>query len=391
MQSTKIKVSILSICTLLMTAGLITGILAEIAKHYSNTDMSVVSMALTLPFLMGTVFSFLAGPLSTKISKKTLILISLSCVLTGGLLGFLLGKSDIKFLLVASMFMGVSQGMMSTLSMALVADYFEGQESSALMGLSSAFVNFGGMIVMFIAALLSGINWNYAYLVVLLAVIPLVIVIRMLPKDAPAKTMSAATGNNDKLNGTIYLNVATVFFYGIFMFVFQANIAVFMGMNQLGDATAAGMVNSALVAAGGLTGIFYGRLSRVLKGSVLPVGIVVTIIGFLQLFFVGNIVSVYIAALCAGYGLTSVMPTAFYNVSASVSPAKAAIAIAMVNCACNVGIFLNPFVATGLADIFGNGSVRIHFLIGAIGLTLAVFIYLPELFRSFKTTKVAAK
>lgn len=48
------------------------------------------------------------------------------------------GATSIYVLLGCSLLVGVAQGINSTMSMALIADYFVAEESGALMGLQSA-------------------------------------------------------------------------------------------------------------------------------------------------------------------------------------------------------------------------------------------------------------
>ncbi len=377
MEKGKIKIAILSFSALLMGASIVTGILAEIAKYYSEISMSIVSMVLTLPFLISTAFALFAGPLSKIVSKKNLVLFSLIIQLTAAALSFLFGGISIYVLLAASALFGIAQGLLSTLSMAVIADYFEGQERSSMMGLQSAAVNFGGMIISFIGALLAGIYWQYAYLVILVAIPSLIVVMIYLPKDKPVKKIDTSQDESGGgLNSTVFLNAFTVFFFGLFMFVFQSNVALYLDANHLGDATTAGMANTTLVAVGGITGILYGHIHKVLKKYLMPVGIMVTAFGFVQLFVFENIVSIFIAAGCAGYGLTSVMPTAIFNVSVAVKQSLSATAIAIINCAANVGMFLSPFIITFILKFISNGTIKTQFIIGAIGLMAIAILYI---------------
>lgn len=388
MDKRKIKIAILAFASLLMGSSITTGILAEISMHYSEVDQSIISMVLTLPFLLGMIFSLVAGPLSRRISNKSLVVFSLFAMLTAATLSFSFGGVSIYVLIISSALFGIGQGMMSTLSMALIADHFEGEKRSSLMGLQSSFVNFGGMVISFIAALLAGIYWGYAYLVHILIIPIIFLVIRNLPKDKPIKQTLSSTQEKGKLNSSVFLNCFTVFFFGFFIFVFQANVAFFIATNQLGDATTAGIANSIFVTAGGLTGIAYGRISRIFRGYMIPVGIAVSALGLLQLFTFGNLISIFIAGACGGYGLTSIMPTALFNVSVAVKPALSATAIALVNCATNIGIFLSPLIINAISNLISDGDISIRFLIGAIGLIAVAIIYVLGNAKIDKTSDV---
>ena len=178
MEKGKVKLAILSSATLIMGAQIITGIVAAVAAHFPDVPQSKVTLLLTLPFLIGTLFALAAGPLSKFISKKNLVITSHVALLAGCLLAYMFGEMSIYALLGTSVLMGVSQGLLSTLTMGLIADFFDGDERGALMGLQSSFTTFGGMIMVFVGAALAGIYWKNTYLILLVAVLSLFIVIK---------------------------------------------------------------------------------------------------------------------------------------------------------------------------------------------------------------------
>lgn len=244
------------------------------------------------------------------------------------------------------------------------------------MGLQSTFVTFGGMIILFIGATLAGINWKDSYLVLLVALPSLFLSMKLLPKDQPVAQNESESGGTGGINGAAMFYVISGFLYGIFMFVFQANVAFYISNNGLGGATTAGYSTSILVAAGGVTGILYGRLSQILKRFVMPIGLFATVIGFLLIIFVGNITSIFIAAACIGFGLTATIPTIMYNASVVVPQSASTMAIALINTGTNVGMFISPFVIGFLVKITGKQGAIAQFTIGAIGLMAVAILYI---------------
>ncbi|WP_303865159.1 MFS transporter, partial [Alkalibaculum bacchi] len=235
-----IKFAILAISSVLMTSMIASAILADISMSYPSADPSLIQMIMTLPSLMGMIFAISAGPLSGKIAKKIIVLVGLFSAFTGGMLSYLFGSLSIYVLLLSSALIGVGQGINSTMSMALIADYFVGDESSSLMGLQSAFVNGGSMVIIFISSLLARLGWRSSYLIFLIFIPIIVIVMKYLPNDPPIQQQESS-GEKGKLNGTVYFTAVVTFVFATLMFSFATNVAMFVVNNGLGDATTAGL------------------------------------------------------------------------------------------------------------------------------------------------------
>ncbi len=368
MEKRKIKVAILSISSLLMISMTASAILADIQAYFVGVDPSLISMVLTIPSLMGLVFAFASGPLSLRLPKKSLVIFGLVCGLAGGMIALLFGSTSIYVLLGCSLLLGIAQGMNSTMSMALIADYFVAEESGALMGLQSAFVNGGSMVLLFTSGMLAGISWPMSYLVYLVFIPVIVIVMKNLPKDrAPAHTEEKHSEKSVKLNARVYFTAFTMFLFGVFLFVFQTNIALYVAGKGLGDASTSGLINTSMSAAGMITGVLFGRMQRVLKQFVIPVSLFVGALGMLAIFVIGSLPSLFIGAMCCGFCLATINPAGTFLAANAVHPSISSLAIAIVTAATSVGIFVSPILSNGVANLAG-GNIEIKFLLAAIGL-----------------------
>lgn len=368
MEKKRIKIAILSISSLLMISMTASAILADIQAYFVGVDPSLISMVLTIPALMGLVFAFASGPLSLRLPKKSLVIFGLVCGLAGGMIALLFGSTSIYVLLACSLLLGIAQGMNSTMSMALIADYFVAEESGALMGLQSAFVNGGSMVLLFTSGMLAGISWQMSYLVYLVFIPVIVIVMKNLPRDhAPAHAADTHQEKSARLNGRVYFTALTMFLFGVFLFVFQTNVAMFVVGNGLGDASTSGLINTAMSAAGMLTGILFGRMQRVLKKLVIPVSLLVGGLGMLLIFMLGSLPSLFIGAMCCGFCLATINPAGTFQAANAVHPSISSLAIAVVTASTSVGIFVSPILSNGVANLTGGG-IEIKFLLAAVGL-----------------------
>jgi MFS family permease len=370
----RIKVAILAISSVIMVALTASAILADISHYYSNVDQSIIQMVLTLPSLFGMVFALLAGPLSTKLSKKNIVIIGILFSFLGGGLAFILGGMSIYVLLIAGAFIGVGQGIYATMSMALIADYFQGEERSTLMGLQSAFVHLGAMVILLISGVLAGFDWRSSYLIYFIFIPILLLVIKNLPNEAPDKHVIKSTDEESNVNIVIYFTCFLVFIYGAFLFVFHTNISLYMAANNLGNATSSGFANSFMVAIGAASGFFYRHIKKTFNSYLITVSIIVTAFGMLMIFAIGNLISIFVAAACAGFGLSTILPTAIFNVSSSVKPSFSATAIAITTSAASMGMFISPFIINRISNVFSPGDISIRFLIAAIALTMLAIL-----------------
>lgn len=368
MKKRKIKVAILSISSLLMISMTASAILADIQAYFVGVEPSLISMVLTIPALMGLVFAFASGPLSLRLPKKNLVIFGLVCGLIGGMVALLFGSTSIYVLLGCSLLLGVAQGMNATMSMALIAEYFVAEESGAMMGLQSAFVNGGSMVLLFTSGMLAGIQWQMSYLVYLVFIPAIVIVMKNLPMDHPkVHDEEKQTEKSAKLNVRVYFTAVIMFLFGAFLFVFQTNIALYIFSNGFGDASTAGIINTTMSAAGMLTGILFGRMQSILKKLIIPVSLLVGGLGMLLIFVIGSLPALFIGAMCCGFCMATINPAGTFLAANAVHSSISSLAIAIVTASASVGIFVSPILSNAVANACG-GDITIKFLMAAIGL-----------------------
>ncbi|KNZ41583.1 MFS transporter [Acetobacterium bakii] len=367
MDRKRIKLAILSISSLLMISMTASAVLADIQAHFVGVDESIIQMVLTIPALLAVFFAFASGPLSMRIPKKSLVMFGLFCGLAGGMIALIFGSMSIGVLLFSSVLIGIAQGINSTMTMALIADFFVGEESGAMMGLQSAVVNGGSMVLVFTSGILAGIQWNYSYLVYLAFIPVLIIINRTLPKDAPSAQEEDHAEKSGKLNATVFFTALVMFLYGTFLFVYQTNIALLVFSNGYGDASTSGLINTSMSAAGMVTGILFGRFQRVLKDLTIPVALLVSGIGMFLIFSVGTLPVFFVAAICMGFGMATIMPAGTFVAASAVNAGMRATAIAIVTASVSLGMFSSPIIMNALSNSIAGGSISFKFMLSAIG------------------------
>src|SRR5699024_6278555 len=122
-----LKPTILSITMATVIAGaVISPALGLIVKSFPEVSPTMINLILTAPSLIIIPFSFLSSYLTSKMTKRTIILIGLIIYLIGGVGPQFV--SSIELLIGLRLFLGAGVGLVMPLSMSLINDYFKGKE-----------------------------------------------------------------------------------------------------------------------------------------------------------------------------------------------------------------------------------------------------------------------
>ncbi len=379
----KIKVAVFAIASLIMISVTASAILADVAIHYPDKNPNTISLILTLPALVGIAFSVAAGPASLKISKKIIIIFGLICGMLGGGIAFLLGKTAFIALLVGAVLIGVAQGINATLSIAVISDYFAGEESKQLMGLQSAFVNGGSMVWALISGILAGFDWINAYIIYILFLPVIWIVLRNLPANDPTPASAEVSAGDSAMSGKVWFYTLALFAFGIFLFTFQSNVAAIVMDRGWGSASTSGLMISFMMGIGMLTGIFYGKISQLFKDKLLAVTMLAGGVGCFIALIASNAVLMFVAGGLLGFCLSATMPTVMFLASEAAGPAKKDVGIALVNGAMNMGMFLSPIIVNFISG--GFGRIQDKFIFSVVG-----FVALSVIFSFFMKREARA-
>src|SRR5690625_2231620 len=139
-----LKPTIIAISMATVMAGAaISPALGVIAKNFPDANPTLIKLILTIPSLMIIPFSFVSSYLTTKITKRSIVLIGLIIYMVGGVGPQFV--STIEAIIALRLLLGIGVGLLMPLADSLINDHFEGKERTKMMGYNSAFSNFGGI------------------------------------------------------------------------------------------------------------------------------------------------------------------------------------------------------------------------------------------------------
>ena len=358
--------TILSISLLTVMAGAaIAPALGVISAHFAGRYSLLIQLIVSLPALFIILTNLVFPWLCRLMKTRTLALTGLALYVLSGAGAFFV--DDIWLLLVFRALMGVSVGMIMPLSTGLLAYYFPPEEQAGLMGLSAAMNQMGGMVATFLAGMLAGISWNYAFLVYLLGLIAIILVAAFLPNER----LSGRGGVSLSLLRRFHPSVVGMFLVMILFFVYPTNFALTASgtLSEMGVTLT--MVGLDVVAF--LVGLVFGNMMKHFAAQmkyIAPLGFAA---GYLCLATGSG--PVWLLLGSAFIGIANGIGVPYLNTIGSVKAGKEAATTVMplLSAALYLGQFLSPLIVSPAAVATGTSPYVIAFCI-AIAYLLQAFL-----------------
>lgn len=357
--------TILSISLLtVMVGAAIAPALGVISARFDGCNPLLIQLIVSLPALFIILTNLLFPWLCRLMKTRTLALTGLALYVLSGAGAFFV--DNIWLLLALRALMGVSVGMIMPLSTGLLAYYFPPEEQAGLMGLSAAMNQMGGVVATFLAGMLAGISWNYAFLVYLLGLIAVILVALFLPNER----LSGRGGVSLSLLKRFHPSVVGMFLVMVLFFIYPTNFALTASGILSGMGVTLTMVGLDVVAflAGLVFGVMMKRFAAQMK-YVAPLGFAA---GFICLA-VGNSI-VWLLLGSAFIGVANGIGVPYLNTIGSVKAGKEAATTVMplLSAALYLGQFLSPLIVSPIASSAGISPYSVGLGIAALYLLQAV-------------------
>ena len=357
--------TILSISLLTVMAGAaIAPALGVISAHFAGRNPLLIQLIVSLPALFIILTNLLFPWLCRLMKTRTLALTGLALYVLSGAGAFFV--DDIWLLLVFRALMGVSVGMIMPLSTGLLAYYFPPEEQAGLMGLSAAMNQMGGVVATFLAGMLAGISWNYAFLVYLLGLIAVILVAAFLPNER----LSGRGGVSLSLLKRFHPSVVGMFLVMVLFFIYPTNFALTASgtLSEMGVTLT--MVGLDVVAF--LVGLVFGALMKRFAAQMKYVAPLGFAIGYLCLAIGGSLVWFLFGS--AFIGIANGIGVPYLNTIGSVKAGKEAATTVMplLSAALYMGQFLSPLIVSPVASATGSSPYFVGVGIAALYLLQAI-------------------
>ncbi|MDR1422750.1 MAG: MFS transporter [Coriobacteriales bacterium] len=316
---------IVALQNIINSAGVI--VMGFVYAAYPDSNPLDVVTIITIPSLVGVVFSFIIGPLSLKFPKKPLILISLFlAAINGVILFFGVGVAPLWVLQIGAVLIGIMRGVTRTLLPAIITDNSEKEKHGTYLGFYQSAITAGGFLVSVGIAFLAAEVWQNAFLIYLIYIPIIIASFFFLPSDKPQTgeiEEVAATEPQAKPKENMWTSIKSlpvrVWIYSVFAgLVWVAYYCIVITYSDyiinefaLGGVFESTMANNIYMAVGFILGLVTGVIIKLLKKWTVPVCmLLVALANFLPFFnhsfisitlayslsMVGNVVCTYIWA-----------------------------------------------------------------------------------------------
>lgn len=371
----KKKIAVMSLCFTTLLYMVLAVSVAGLLAAFPDTPADTVLLVLMLPNLTG-IAGIIAIPfLARRLSSKALSVLGLALLCLGGAMCLLFHHS-LSLLLAAACVMGLSYGIISTLYPMLVNAHFSGAERIEVMGLCAAMLQLGLLASSLIGGYLAREHWYSVYWTFGFALIALVLVVLLLPKDQ-AEVVQAGGGDTASLRKASVWKLS--FFAAVFAclyFAIPTNGSLYIEGYGLGASDLTGLLNSLACGIACVTSALYGRISRLSGRFTLAAAF--GMIGAGYLFagsFVGlcGAVTAFLTGALAISLFTPWLMTAIFDAAGSHhAPTATAIVLTCVN----VGYFVSPYVTEPLGRLLGGGSAAAFTAAGVASLVFCLITIL---------------
>ena len=344
----------------------ISPVLGVINEKYQQYGTSVIQLLQTIQYLLIMVGSLIIGWLTTKISKKKIVLSGLLIIGICGIMPFF--SENFWILVLSRILIGFGFGITGPMNTAIAAELIPEEERAGYMGLHVVGMGIGTMVGSMLGGMLAGWSYRNYYLVYLIPFIAMAGVQMLLVETPPIKTEKAS---DMKLNKIIYLISFASFVHTLFINAYSTNIGIYIAENISNNPGLAGMVTSVNAAFALVTGMCFSKISAKLKNFTLPFSILTAAVGYGMVLTVYGMVGVLILSALCGVSLSCFMAIGAYLLSISVEQEAVAKAGGVFSIFGGIGGLIAPiFMGNTAKFTLGENTANNQFVIAFFGMLI---------------------
>lgn len=336
-------------------------------------SVSLVQMLITAPALLSIIVSLISGGLVVKISKKKLLVFA---GFIAGITGFLPFLADsFALLFVSRTLYGVALGLACTLNTAVVAEFFEGDERTSVMGIQAASIGAGMVVITTLGGKLGVLGFEKSYFINVIGFISMLVIALLLPDTG--KTQITNT-EKIRLTPRVFEICGLGALEFLFLITFTTNIAMHLSGALEGNTAVSGTLTGIFSGSQIVMGLILGLVTKVTKRYTLPIAMLnFAVGGFILIFFPDNYILLMIAAVFCGFSQGMFIPQAMVEVSNAVKPAATAMAAACFSCAMCIGQLFSPTILNGISrQLFGQVTTTHVYQIATAGILISAILAL---------------
>ncbi|MGO4546685.1 MFS transporter [Paenibacillus sp. 2TAB23] len=367
-----------------LAALLVAPALNLVANDFPDTSQFLIQLIITLTsfFVIPSLLSM--NFVSSKLSKKSILLFGLILYVIGGV-----GPAfmhSVMGILVFRAILGLGVGFVFTTTNTLIAENFQGNARIKMNGLVTAIGGLGGAAFLLISGSLSAMGWRVVFLAYSYSIILFILVLLFVPKDKPERHIAVNKKQEkpSRLPAKVYWVSLGAFGILTLYSMVPTNIAAYMADNGFGNATATGYVTAI-----SLLGLFIGGTSakwmvKILKRAAIPLAVLLYALAFLILSSTHTLGLVMLSVCLFGIGFGFAYPVFLESIS-NAAPKKLTSAISLLSIFTYLGQFVPPIVLI-VIHLAGVSTLRGTFL--TLGVITGAAFVLVSIFAARKPANI---
>jgi MFS family permease len=364
-----------------MAGATIAPALPQIQAHFGiplgSPDGLQVKLLLTIPALFTAIGGLLSGIVIDTFGRKIPLA---AAVLLYGIAGSSgLWLNTLPDLLLGRALLGLSVAMITTTSVALIADYFQGPERTRVMGLQAAAMGFGGVVFLLLGGAVATVSWRWPFAIYLLAfpVFPLVLKLREPDRQKPQ--IIAAGRRHQRFPfvtiGVLYLLMMLTM---MIFYMVPVQLPYYIKMAGFGGSFEAGVAIAVCTLASALSSLGYAKLKANWSFTrVLMCLYFLLASGYGILANAPNYGILLLGLVVAGLGVGLVLPNINVWLNAKTPAAQRGKVLGGLTTCVFLGQFCSPLVVQAIGQRFTlqytfNMAAGVLFLLGLLVATKLV-------------------
>ena len=292
-----------------MAGATIAPALPEMTRAFEDNANAetLTKLVLTIPGLFIALTAPFSGWIIDRFGRIKLLLTMLLIYAVAGTSGLYL--DNLIQVIIGRAFLGIAVGGIMTTSVALIGDYFEGEERQKFLGIQAGIMSLSGTVFITSGGLLADIGWRYPFLIYGMAVLVIPMVLLYLTEPSRSTAKATGQGESTKIPAVAWV-VYVLSFFGMAVFYMMPVQVPFLiqDISTVGN-TATGIALAVATFVAGLAAFNYPKLKRrfthyqIYGFTFLIVGL-----GFLFISMANSYGTLYPGLVVAGLGAGFIMP-----------------------------------------------------------------------------------
>ena len=383
------SINAFGIATLLLTSMLTIMVGSAIAPSLIEINAQLnfqfdSGLLITLPSLGVVIFSPFVGRLINKIGSFKLLCLGLIPYAVFGYGGGFLTNSYL--LIIDRVLLGGAAVAVQIAATAIIAENFLGKERMKIIAWQGMAIEGGGVLFLSIGGILGEINWQFPFLIYLIALVCLVLSFVLLPKSAPEQDEQLHTTSNTHphIRKLVWITFAAALFAMVVFFTSFIHLPQYLPEEFGFTESKTGYLMSFISLIAVIIASQMPRIAQAItSGYTSAMGFVFFGLGYVLFAWAGSVTMLYVAATIIGIGFGLTIPTLNHLMVEVSSPQTRGKNLGLYS----MGVFGGQFLSTFLGFLIHD--IPTLFVFTAV-LSWVIALTLGLLFRKYQNPIAAA-